>query len=92
MKWRTIWTKIYWSGVYNGLIKLVDPLEDLLKSLISQYDDFFEENEQLYVPPKSNTIHPSNSNKYKNSVKQVTKCNTSGYCRIDKRARSDCRK
>ena len=93
MKWRMIWTKLYWSGVYNELIKVVDPLKDLLKDLIIKYDDLFEENEQLYVPPKSDMIHPSNnSNKYRNSVKQVTKCNTSGYCRIDKRARSDCRK
>ena len=87
-----MWAKIYWSGVYNQLIELADPLKDLLKDLIIKYDDLFEENEQLYVPPKSDMIHPSNSNKYRNSVKQVTKCITSGYCRIDKRARSNCRK
>ena len=33
-KWRMMWTKIYWSGVYNELIKLSDPLKDLLKDLI----------------------------------------------------------
>ena len=88
-----MWAKIYWSGVYNQLIKLADPIEILIKRLSDSLCDLFEENEQLYVPPKSDTIHLSNnSNKYKNSVKQVTKCNTSGYYRIDKRARSDCRK
>ena len=88
-----MWAKIYWSGVYNQLIKLVDPLKDLLKDLIIKYNDFFEENEQLYVPPKSDMVYSSStSNKYRNSVKQITKCNTSGYCRIDKRARSNCRK
>ena len=93
MKWRMMWAKIYWSGVYNELIKLTDPLKDLLKDLIIKYNDFFEENEQLYVPPKSDMVHSSStSNKYRNSVKQITKCNTSGYCRFDKRARSNCRK
>ena len=88
-----MWAKIYWSGVYNELIKLADPLKDLLRDLIIKYNDFFEENEQLYVPPKSDMLYSSNtSNKYRNSVKQITKCNTSGYCRIDKRARSNCRK
>ena len=93
MKWRMMWAKIYWSGVYNQLIKLSDPLKDLLKGLNDSFYDLFEENEQLYVPPKSGMVHSSStSNKYRNSVKQVTKCNTSGYCRIDKRARSNCRK
>ena len=93
MKWRMMWTKIYWSGVYNQLIKLADPIEILIKRLSDSLCDLFEENEQLYVPPKSDMVYSSStSNKYKNSVKQVTKCNTSGYCRIDKRARSNCRK
>ena len=91
-KWRMMWAKIYWSGVYNELTKVVDPLKDLLKDLIIKYNDFFEENEQLYVPPKSDMVHSNTSNMHRNSVKQVTKCNTSGYCRIDKRARSNCRK
>ena len=93
MKWRMMWTKIYWSGVYNQLIILADPLKDLLKGLSDSLCDLFEENEQLYVPPKSDMVYSfSTSNKYRNSVKQIIKCNTSGYCRIDKRARSNCRK
>ena len=93
MKWRMMWAKIYWSGVYNQLIILADPLKDLLKGLNDSLCELFEENEQLYVPPKSDMLYSSNtSNEYRNSVKQITKCNTSGYCRIDKRARSNCRK
>ena len=92
-KWRMMWAKIYWSGVYNQLIKLADPIEILIKRLSDSLCDLFEENEQLYVPPKSDMVHSSSiSNKYRNNVKQVTKCNTSGYCRIDKRARSNRRK
>lgn len=91
-KWRMMWAKIYWSGVHNQLIKLADPIEILIKRLSDSLCDLFEENEQLYVPPKSDMIHSNTSSMYRNSVKQVTKCNTSGYCRIDKRARSNCRK
>ena len=43
-KWRMMWAKIYWSGVYNELIKLADPIEILIKRLSDSLCDLFEEN------------------------------------------------
>ena len=84
IKWKILWNDIYFSALHNTLSEVISQAYEQLSVIFEPLNTIFRRNYEGYFKTTKNIVE--------HKKEQKIHSNTSGYHKIEKRARSNCRK
>ena len=84
IKWKILWNDIYFSALHNTLSGVISQVYGQLSVIFEQLNTIFRRYYEVISKPQKDRVE--------HKKEQKIHSNTSGYHKIEKRARSNCRK